>query len=66
MLNKLENAKVLIIGASGFIGRFLVKEILKEPVKEVILYDNFTRGKLKILKKFKRSKMSYFSLWRRY
>jgi UDP-glucose 4-epimerase len=31
--------QVLLVG-------FLVKEILKEPVKEVILYDNFTRGKL--------------------
>ena len=46
MLNKLENAKVLIIGGVGFIGSFLVKEILKEPVKEVILYDNFQRGKI--------------------
>ena len=46
MKNKLDNAKVLIIGASGFIWGFIVKEILKEPVKEVILYDNFTRGKL--------------------
>ena len=45
-LSKLQNSKVLIIGASGFIGGFLVKEILKEPVKEVILYDNFTRGKI--------------------
>lgn len=46
MKNKLENSKVLITGAAGFIGGFLVKEILKEPVKEVILYDNFTRGKI--------------------
>tara|TARA_B110000967_G_scaffold165685_1_gene173485 strand:- start:2198 stop:3181 length:984 start_codon:yes stop_codon:yes gene_type:complete len=46
MSNKLENAKVLIIGGVGFIGSFLVKEILKEPVKEVILYDNFQRGKI--------------------
>jgi len=44
--SKLENSKVLVIGASGFIGGFVVKEILKEPVKEVILYDNFTRGKM--------------------
>jgi len=44
--NKLENSKVLITGAAGFIGGFLVKEILKEPIKEVILYDNFTRGKI--------------------
>ena len=46
MKSKLHNSRVLVIGASGFIGGFLVKEILKEPVKEVILYDNFTRGKL--------------------
>tara|TARA_B100001057_G_scaffold136039_3_gene135526 strand:- start:10649 stop:11632 length:984 start_codon:yes stop_codon:yes gene_type:complete len=46
MSNNLHNAKVLVIGAAGFIGGFLIKEILKEPVKEVILYDNFTRGKL--------------------
>ncbi len=46
MSNNLKNAKVLVIGAAGFIGGFLIKEILKEPVKEVILYDNFTRGKI--------------------
>ena len=27
---ELNNAKVLIVGAAGFIGGFLVKEILKE------------------------------------
>ena len=46
MKKKLENAKILVIGAAGFIGGFLVKELLKEPVKEVILYDNFARGKI--------------------
>ena len=50
MSSKLENSKVLVIGASGFIGGFLVKEILKEPVKEVILYDNFTRGNIDNIK----------------
>ena len=46
MSNKFKDAKVLVIGATGFIGGFVVKEILKEPVREVILYDNFARGKL--------------------
>jgi UDP-glucose 4-epimerase len=42
----LENAKVLVIGGSGFIGGFVVAELLKHPVKEVIIYDNFSRGKM--------------------
>lgn len=46
MKNNLENAKVLVIGAAGFIGGFVLRELLKEPVKEVIVYDNFTRGKM--------------------
>jgi len=46
MSSKFKDAKVLVIGATGFIGGFVVKEILKEPVREVILYDNFARGKL--------------------
>lgn len=46
MLNNLENAKVLVIGAAGFIGGFVVSELLKEPVGEVIIYDNFARGKM--------------------
>lgn len=43
---KLENARILVIGGSGFIGNFVVREILRHPVKEVIVYDNFSRGKM--------------------
>ena len=50
MKKKLDNTKVLVIGAAGFIGGFLVKELLKEPVKEIILYDNFARGKIDNIK----------------
>ena len=42
---KLDNAKVLVIGGAGFIGGFVVSELLKSKVKEVIIYDNFARGK---------------------
>jgi UDP-glucose 4-epimerase len=48
--NKLEGAKILVIGGAGFIGSFIVKELLKEPVSEIIIYDNFTRGKIENIK----------------
>lgn len=41
----LENSKVLVIGGAGFIGSFVVAELLKEKVAQVVVYDNFTRGK---------------------
>lgn len=43
-MSKLKNAKVLVIGGAGFIGSFVVQELLKEPIKEVVIYDNFARG----------------------
>lgn len=45
----LENSKILVIGGGGFIGSFVVTELLKHPVKEVVVYDNFTRGKKEYL-----------------
>ena len=42
----LTNSKCLVIGGAGFIGGFVVKELLKEQVLEVIIYDNFARGKM--------------------
>ncbi len=42
----LENSKVLVIGGAGFIGSFVIKELLKTNVKEIIIYDNFSRGKM--------------------
>lgn len=43
---ELNGSRVLIIGGAGFIGGFVVKELLGHPVKEVIIYDNFARGKM--------------------
>lgn len=42
---QLENSKIVVIGRAGFIGSFVVQELLKHPVAEVVVYDNFTRGK---------------------
>lgn len=45
----LNNSKCLVIGGAGFIGSFVVTELLKENVGEVIVYDNFARGKKEYL-----------------
>jgi len=42
---KIKNSKVLVIGGAGFIGSFVVSELLKTNVSKVIIYDNFARGK---------------------
>ena len=46
MPEKLEGAHVLVIGGAGFIGSFVVSELLKYPVEKVVIYDNFSRGKM--------------------
>ena len=47
--NKIKNSKILVIGGAGFIGSFVVAELLKENVAEVVVYDNFARGKQEYL-----------------
>ncbi|MBO3699768.1 NAD-dependent epimerase/dehydratase family protein [Roseivirga sp. E12] len=49
MSSKLIDAKVLVIGGAGFIGSFVVKELLKHEVGEVVVYDNFARGQKEYL-----------------
>lgn len=41
----INNSKILVIGGAGFIGSFVVSELLKTDVGSVVIYDNFTRGR---------------------
>jgi UDP-glucose 4-epimerase len=43
---EIKGKKILVIGGAGFIGGFVVSELLKEEAGEVIIYDNFARGKM--------------------
>lgn len=47
---ELKDSKILVIGGAGFIGSFVVSELLKEPVAEIVVYDNFARGQKDYLK----------------
>ena len=42
----LDGKRILVIGGAGFIGGFVVRELLKNAVAEVVIFDNFARGKL--------------------
>jgi len=62
-MDKLKGSKVLVIGGAGFIGSHLVAELLKSEVKEVIIYDNFARGKMEnIADSLKDERCSIFPL----
>ena len=45
----IKGKKLLVIGGSGLIGSHTVDALLKEDVKEVIVYDNFVRGRMENL-----------------
>jgi UDP-glucose 4-epimerase len=40
----LQNKKIVVIGGAGLIGSHTVDNLLKEDVREIIIYDNFVRG----------------------
>ncbi len=46
---ELKNKRFLVIGGAGLIGSHTVDLLLKEKVKEILIFDNFCRGTIKNL-----------------
>ena len=47
----LNDKRVLVVGGAGFIGSHVVSELLKTNVNQIIIFDNFSRGKHLNIKK---------------
>ena len=45
----LNNKKIVVIGGAGLIGSHTVDLLIKEDVKEILIYDNFLRGSVENL-----------------
>lgn len=48
----IKGKKILVIGGAGFIGSHVVAELLRTDVSEVIIYDNFARGKMSNIEEY--------------
>jgi len=52
MNNKIKNSVVLVTGGAGFIGSYVVEELLLQDVKKIIIIDNLIRGSIDNMKNF--------------
>lgn len=52
MRNKVENSTILVTGGAGFIGSYVIEELLPLKPKKVIIIDNFIRGSQANMKNF--------------
>lgn len=42
---ELKGSKIVVVGGAGLIGSHTVDQLIKEDVKEIVIYDNFVRGR---------------------
>lgn len=49
-MNKIKGSKILVTGGAGFIGSFVVTELLKKDVAKIVIYDNLARGEMEYIK----------------
>src|SRR6267154_2040053 len=51
-LNKVKDSTILVTGGAGFIGSYVVEELIPLQPKKIIILDNFIRGSRENMKSF--------------
>ena len=46
---ELKGKKIVLVGGAGLIGSHTVDHLVKEDVREILIYDNFLRGSMENL-----------------
>src|SRR4051812_21872777 len=41
---ELAGSRIMLIGGAGLVGSHIVDQLTREPVKEIVVFDNFLRG----------------------
>jgi UDP-glucose 4-epimerase len=52
MYNKIKNSKILVTGGAGFIGSYVIEELLKYEPEKIIIIDNLIRGSFENMSNF--------------
>ena len=52
MYNKIEDSTILITGGAGFIGSYVVEELIRLNPKKIIIIDNLIRGSFENMNNF--------------
>ena len=52
MHNKVKDSTILVTGGAGFIGSYVVEELIPLQPKKIIIIDNFIRGSRENMKSF--------------
>ncbi len=52
MLNKVKNSTILVTGGAGFIGSYVIEELIPLQPKKIVIIDNFIRGSRENMKSF--------------
>lgn len=60
MLNKVKDSTILVTGGAGFIGSYVVEELIPLQPKKIIIIDNLIRGGMANMKNFIKSPLVEF------